>query len=55
MIQAVILAASGNWLLTRRPPQGSLAGWRDRAMELRSPVHNLLRVVERHDLSAAQD
>jgi dienelactone hydrolase len=53
--QAAVLAEAGNLLLERRPPKGSLTGWRERAAEFRSAAQAVLRAVEQRDFPAAQE
>ena len=52
---ALTLAESGNLLLARRPPKGSLTGWRQRATDFRAEAEVLLHAIERHDFRATQD
>jgi hypothetical protein len=53
--EAAILAESGNWLLLRQPPKGSLTGWQMRAEDFRAAAVVLLQAVERRDFQAAQE
>jgi hypothetical protein len=53
--EAAIVAEAGNLLLARRPSKGSAAGWRERSIEFRTAAETLLRAVEAHDFSAAQE
>lgn len=53
--EAAVLAEAGNLLLALRPPKGTVAGWRERAIEFRSAAQTLLRAIERRDFSAAQE
>jgi len=53
--QAAVLAEAGNLLFERRPPKGSLTGWRERAAEFRSAAQAVLRAIEQHDFPAAQE
>ena len=52
---AAIVAESGNLLLARQPPKGSLIGWRERAIEFRGAAEMLFHAIEQKDLLAAQD
>jgi dienelactone hydrolase len=52
---AAVVAESGNLLLARRPPKGSLTGWRQRATDFRAEAEVLLHAIERHDFRATQD
>jgi hypothetical protein len=51
---SAILVESCDWLLARRPPKGSLEGWRGRIAEFKGATQTLLRSVEQHNLPAAQ-
>jgi dienelactone hydrolase len=51
---AAILVESCDWLLARRPPKGSLAGWRGRVADFKAATQTLLQSVEQHNLPAAQ-
>ena len=52
--EAAIVAEAGNLLLARRPPKGTVSGWRERATAFRSESLTLLRAIERRDFPAAQ-
>ena len=52
---AAILVESCGWLLARRPPKGSLEGWRGRVAEFKTATQTLLKSVEQHNLPAAQN
>jgi len=52
---AAILVESCGWLLARRPPKGSLEGWRGRVAEFKAATQTLLLSVEQHNLLAAQN
>lgn len=51
---AAVLVESCDWLLGLRPPKGSLAGWRGHVADYRAATQTLLKMVEQHDLPAAQ-
>jgi dienelactone hydrolase len=51
---AAVLVESNDWLLALRPPKGSLASWRGHVADYRGATQTLLKAVEQHDLSAAQ-
>jgi dienelactone hydrolase len=51
---AAILVDACDWLLARRPPKGSLAGWRGRVADFKAATQTLLQSVEQHNLPAAQ-
>jgi hypothetical protein len=51
---AAVLVESCDWLLGLRPPKGSLASWRGHVADYRSATQTLLKMVEQHDLAAAQ-
>jgi len=51
---AAILVEACDWLLARRPPRGSIAGWRGRVAAFKAATQTLLQSVEQHDLPAAQ-
>ncbi len=52
--EAAIVAEAGNLLLARRPPKGTVSGWRERATAFRGEALTLLHAIERRDFSAAQ-
>ena len=51
---AAILVEACDWLLARRPPKGSLAGWRGRVADFKAATQTLLQAVEQRNLLAAQ-